>query len=634
MTVILGVLSLMLVNSCVSQNSQFNPGGSNLPFLSAKGTKIVDEDGKTIILKGANFGSWLNKEMWMMDIKDDRIEDQYSLEKIFEDRFGKQERDNITEIFRENWITERDFRTVKSFGFNCIRVPFHYALLEDDEKPMQLKPNAFKWLDYVVNMAKMHNLYVIFDLHCAAGSQNEFDHSGRINWNKFWDDKAYWERTKWLWKQIADRYKNSPTVAGYQPINEPWGGELEDQAKIFDELYKAIREVDKKHLVISSAHFTGFDHFGDPKDNGWTNVCYSQNFYPGLFGGGASNIESHRGFFIWLDDFVVPKLEKIQTPFLVTEFNVVFNKAGSAQMMRRHFEEYARHDWAATMWSYKLVTSPGKKVTGGWWLITNTGEKITGGWWLVTNKGKLPKIDYLTASLDEIKDYYRSFSTMEYLVRDDLRQALSSTEKLPPLEPPAPLEPIKVAPANDEFKGWTITDIAGALKGGQKVHSDTAIDLYGGGADAWAYADQLRYVWKKVKGDFELSVTVDYFTFTDMYAKAGVMVRESLDPNSAIATSDILPDGNVEVLIRAKTGEHMASAMVMGTELPGINLKIVRKGKIIERYFSSGKMEWSKIDQVELPDLPEEVYAGIFCLSHDNNQLAKAVFRNIKLTKK
>ena len=70
------------------------------------------------------------------------------------------------------------------------------------------------------------------------------------------------------------------------------------------------------------------------------------------------------------------------------------------------------------------------------------------------------------------------------------------------------------------------------------------------------------------------------------------------------------------------------------TELSQKSKKVVRKGKIIERYFASGKMKWDKFDEVELPNLPDEVYAGIFCLSHDNNQLAKAVFRNIKLTKK
>ena len=51
------------------------------------------------------------------------------------------------ELYRQNWITDRDFKIVRSFGFNVVRVPFNYTLLEDDERPMQLKPDAFKWLD-------------------------------------------------------------------------------------------------------------------------------------------------------------------------------------------------------------------------------------------------------------------------------------------------------------------------------------------------------------------------------------------------------------------------------------------------------------------------------------------------------
>ena len=312
----------------------------------------------------------------MMDIKDDKqYPDQYTIEKVLQDRFGKAEKDRIMDLHRENWITERDFKIIQSLGFNCIRVPFHYNLIEDDDNPMQLKENAWKWFDYIIEKANQYELYVILDLHAAAGCQNLFDHSGRKNWNKLWTDKIYWERTAWLWEQIAKRYKDNQTIVCYQPINEPWGGTIEQQTDLFDTLYQAIRKHDNKHVIIASAHFTGFDHFGDPKDHGWFGVGFSQNFYPGLFGGGAISPETHKGFFQSLDESLAPKLNALNIPFLVTEFNVVFDAAGGGQMMRRHYDAYAKHGWAATMWSYKLITSPGKKNTGGWWLITNTGHR-------------------------------------------------------------------------------------------------------------------------------------------------------------------------------------------------------------------------------------------------------------------
>jgi len=619
----------MMVCSCAVAEKDMSKT-DKLSWLSQKKHLIVDDKGETVILKGCNFGSWLNFEMWMMDIKDKSIEDQYTLENIFQERFGKAQREAIMETFRASWITERDFQMAKSFGFNCVRVPFHYNLIEDDDKPMQVRDGAWKWLDFAVEMGRKYDLYIVLDLHSVAGSQNNFDHSGRINYNKYWTDKTYWERTKWLWQEIAKRYKDCSTIAAYQPLNEPWGGELKEQHEAFDYLYKAIREIDKEHLIISSAHFTGFDHFGNPKDHGWKGVGFSQNFYPGLFGGGAARPEGHAWHFNWVKDELAPKLKKLETPFLITEFNVVFDKAGGADMMRRHYDAYAGQGWAATMWSYKLVTSPGKKNTGGWWLVTNPGDMITGGWWLVTNKEQKTQMDYRKASLEEIKAYFKSFGTMEYLVREDLKKVLTSKEKLPPIKESAALVPIVEAPANDEFKGWTATDVSGPkIAGGQKVHSDSALDIYGGGADAWAYFDQFRYIWKKAKGDFEVTATIDSFTFTNMYAKAGLMVRKDLDPNSSVATVDTIPDASVEFLWRSSKGAHMEAKMVMGTQYPGIRLKVVRKGNKIARYFASEKGPWDKFDEVEFGDLQGEVYVGLFCLSHVDDQLAKAVFRDV-----
>ena len=162
--------------------------------LTSEGTCFVNEKGEKVILKGCNLGSWLNLEMWMMDIKNiDQYPDQFTIEKMLQDRFGQSEKDRIMDLHRENWITERDFELIRSFGFNCIRVPFHYNIIEDEENPMHLKNDAWRWFDQIIELAEKYQLYVILDLHAVAGSQNKFDHSGRKDWNKLWDDRVYWD---------------------------------------------------------------------------------------------------------------------------------------------------------------------------------------------------------------------------------------------------------------------------------------------------------------------------------------------------------------------------------------------------------------------------------------------------------
>jgi len=123
-----------------------------LRILRAQGTRIVDENGNPVILRGCNLGNWFLLEMWMWDIDD--VRDQYEFEQILSRRFGDETKDRLMDVFRESWIHLRDFEMVRRFGFNCIRLPFHYSLLEDDAHPFQLKHDAFRWLDAAVDMAR------------------------------------------------------------------------------------------------------------------------------------------------------------------------------------------------------------------------------------------------------------------------------------------------------------------------------------------------------------------------------------------------------------------------------------------------------------------------------------------------
>jgi hypothetical protein len=69
----------------------------------------------------------------------------------------------------------------------------------------------------------------------------------------------------------------------------------------------------------------------------------------------------------------------------------------------------------------------------------------------------------------------------------------------------------------------------------------------------------------------------------------------------------------------------------MGPELPGVQVKLIRKGKKIERYFACGGSDWDKLDTLELENLPNEVYAGLFSTSHDTTTLATSKFRDIEI---
>ncbi|HEX7071919.1 MAG TPA: hypothetical protein VF190_13985, partial [Rhodothermales bacterium] len=134
-------------------------GPTEFSLLRTEGHRIVDESGAPIILRGVNLGNWLMMEMWMLGVSGN-VPDQYTFENVLTERFGEEEKDRLMDLYRESFITERDFEIIRSFDMNVVRVPFWYTLLEDDDNPFVLRPDAFEWLDRAIELAEAHGLYV------------------------------------------------------------------------------------------------------------------------------------------------------------------------------------------------------------------------------------------------------------------------------------------------------------------------------------------------------------------------------------------------------------------------------------------------------------------------------------------
>uniref|UniRef100_UPI0025D5F797 glycoside hydrolase family 5 protein n=1 Tax=uncultured Alteromonas sp. TaxID=179113 RepID=UPI0025D5F797 len=236
-------------------------GDEQYSMLKQDRERWMNEQGEIVSLRGVNLGNWLMLEMWMLNNGDnpvgEGIVDQCTFEGTLEERFGADERARLMDVYRDNFITERDWDILQDAGFNLIRLPFPYQLIEDDANPMTLRDDAWQYLDYAIEEAKARNMWVVLDLHGAAGAQGWEHHSGCEGKNEYWEGDNVaenQERTRWLWQQIAGRYKDEPAVAGYGVLNEPWGTDAETLAENVTGLYHAIREVDQEHIVILPGH--------------------------------------------------------------------------------------------------------------------------------------------------------------------------------------------------------------------------------------------------------------------------------------------------------------------------------------------------------------------------------------------
>ena len=591
---------------------------SSRHLFSVQNGRIISPEGNVTALKGCNLGNWLVLEMWMLDQVTGKLHDQYTFESVLEERFGNDKKHELMELYRKSWITEKDFKTVKSFGMNTVRLPFQYTVLMDEDKPYSLRKDAWVWLDRAVEWAEKNELSVILDLHGAPGRQSGMDHTGRVNYNRLWKDKEYQDQTSWLWKEISRHYMTNPTIAAYDLLNEPWGGTEEELCDIIFRLFKEIRNLGDKHIMIFPGHYSGIDFYIEDIEPNFTNYIYTAHFYPGFFGWGAPVPQVHAEFIgNGLKDWQ-KKMERLNIPLLVGEFNVVSKKAGGGEMMRRYYDVYEEYGWPATMWSYKVLTKQG-------------GIKEM-NWGMVTNEDSLLVLDLNNDSMSEIESWFRGLSSMKIAVDEDLRFWMTTDEKtfsladLPPLPPP-----IKSVDVNDHLpENWSVTDIGGSLAGGQKINKD-AWTIYGGGNDIWASSDQFRFVYTKVYGDFSYTVSVDELLNTHSYAKAGLMARNNLDKHSSHALINIFPYGNTEFGYRSSDGETMSAISGLSLSIPGAKLKLERKENTLTGMVYVND-RWTASGSVTIPGLNKSVFLGLATLSHDNSQLTKAVYSGLKIS--
>jgi glucan 1,3-beta-glucosidase len=355
--------------------ASFAFAGSNLPALRADGTRMIGPDGKAVILRGCNLGNWLMIEPWMLGGCIE-AQDQGHITDLLRQRFGDERGYNLLELYRQNYITPRDFELVKHFGFNVVRVPFDYRLLQDEKPPYAMRPDAFKWLDRALELAEQAGVYVILDMHGVPAGQSDQMHTGRSNQNpEIYDDPAAQQRMIDLWTAIAKRYKDRSSIAAYDLVNEPYGDYKSDvDAPLRDLMFRAyesVRSTGDQHVILfPSTLGKGIYLYGDVRGRGFTQFAFTDHFYPGLFGS-PSTIQSHAQTIGRDFPQIQSYLEAQQAPFLAGEFNVVLDRCGGERMMRRYYDEFAKRGWMATMWSYKLLKLEAGVQADDWYLVTN-----------------------------------------------------------------------------------------------------------------------------------------------------------------------------------------------------------------------------------------------------------------------
>jgi hypothetical protein len=169
------------------------------------------------------------------------------------------------------------------------------------------------------------------------------------------------------------------------------------------------------------------------------------------------------------------------------------------------------------------------------------------------------------------------------------------------------------------------------------LESGGTITLSAAGTDIWNTTDEFRYAFKRLTGDGSIIARVDSITNTNVWAKGGVMIRETLDPSSRQAMVVVTPGSGVAFQRRLVNNDVSVGTTQAGITAPHW-VKLTRTGNVLTAQHSADGVTWVDVAGAAGTTTSDTVvmggtiYIGVALTSHAANVACTAVFSDIKTT--
>jgi hypothetical protein len=157
------------------------------------------------------------------------------------------------------------------------------------------------------------------------------------------------------------------------------------------------------------------------------------------------------------------------------------------------------------------------------------------------------------------------------------------------------------------------------------------------GTDIWNNGDQFRFAYKTLSGDGTMVARVDSVFNSNVWAKGGVMIRQSIEPGSVHAFMPITPGGSSAgngASFQRRPTANGASANNDSTSLVAAPywVKIERKGNDFSGYISPDGKTWTQLGTAQTITMTNPVLIGLALCSHDAAIATGAAFSNVSTT--
>jgi N-acetylneuraminic acid mutarotase len=173
---------------------------------------------------------------------------------------------------------------------------------------------------------------------------------------------------------------------------------------------------------------------------------------------------------------------------------------------------------------------------------------------------------------------------------------------------------------------WADRDIGDVGLAGSATQANNIYSIQGSGADIFDTRDAFHFVYQPLIGDGEIVARVTSVGPTDAWAKAGVMIRESLSPHAAQAMMVLTPAMGSSFQDRASTAGTTSFTTPTDPTSPWV--RIVRSGNAFTGYRSANGHDWIQSGSATIP-MSSTAYVGLAVTSHNNSQLNTSTFDHV-----
>jgi regulation of enolase protein 1 (concanavalin A-like superfamily) len=177
--------------------------------------------------------------------------------------------------------------------------------------------------------------------------------------------------------------------------------------------------------------------------------------------------------------------------------------------------------------------------------------------------------------------------------------------------------------------GWASGDVGAVGTSGSAREDGGAFIVSGSGLDVWGTEDAFQFAYTTLQGDGTITARVASVDALHAWTKAGVMLRQSLDPSAPQAFS----------LVSAAKGQAFQRRPAFGTvstHTPGplaaapLWVRLTRAGTTVTALTSFDGISWSVVGTDTIA-FSGPIYAGLAVSSHDATAVATAVFTDVRI---